>query len=81
MNVTRREFAKWILAGAAGQLILEGEGRGQSQAATKANPRLGISIAGPVYYNTELPFVDLFRMSRDWELKAEGGPPQTPRPA
>jgi hypothetical protein len=73
MNVTRRELAKWLLAVPAGGFI---PARAQSQAAAKANARFGINIAGPAYYNTELPFVDLFRMSRAWELKFEGRPPQ-----
>ncbi|MBT8043975.1 MAG: hypothetical protein KJO79_03410 [Verrucomicrobiae bacterium] len=29
-------------------------------------PRLGINLAGPADWNTELPFVDVFRMSRPW---------------
>jgi hypothetical protein len=73
VNVTRRELAKWILAGAAGQCITSGAARGQPQAAAKPNARLGINIAGPAYFNTELPFVDLFRMSRSWEVKLQAG--------
>ncbi len=43
-------------------------------------PRLGINLAGPADWNTELPFVDVFRMSRPWISQQEGkrwgqGPP------
>ena len=31
-----------------------------------AKPRLGMNLAGPADGNTELPFVDVFRMSRPW---------------
>ena len=30
--------------------------------------RMGINLAGLNYWNTELPFVDLMRMSGDWQL-------------
>ncbi|MBN1124533.1 MAG: hypothetical protein JXA82_05960 [Sedimentisphaerales bacterium] len=29
-------------------------------------PQLGMNLAGPADWNTELPFVDVFRMSRSW---------------
>ncbi|MBN1815731.1 MAG: hypothetical protein JW828_00130 [Sedimentisphaerales bacterium] len=31
-----------------------------------AVPQLGMNLAGPADWNTELPFVDVFRMSRPW---------------
>lgn len=34
----------------------------------ESRPRMGINIAGPAYWNTELPFVDLMRMSGEWQL-------------
>ena len=34
--------------------------------------RLGINLAGPVDWNTELPFVDVFRLSRTWISQREG---------
>lgn len=30
----------------------------------RARPRLGMNLAGPADWNTELPFVDVFRLSR-----------------
>jgi hypothetical protein len=43
-------------------------------------PALGINLAGPADFNTELPFVDVFRMSRPWISQRTGaewgkGPP------
>ena len=38
----------------------------------KGDPRLGINLAGPCDWNTELPFVDVFRMSRRWISQREG---------
>ena len=29
-------------------------------------PALGINLAGPEDWNTELPFVDVFHLSREW---------------
>jgi hypothetical protein len=40
----------------------------------KPQSRLGINLAGPADWNTELPFVDVFRLSRQWisQKKGEG---------
>lgn len=43
-------------------------------------PRLGINLSGPADWNTELPFVDVFRLSRAWISQRQGeawgkGPP------
>ena len=35
-------------------------------------PRLGINLAGPADWNTELPFVDVFRVSRPWVSQKKG---------
>ncbi|MEX0774196.1 MAG: hypothetical protein WD042_00635 [Phycisphaeraceae bacterium] len=45
-----------------------------------AQPRLGINLNGPSDWNSELPFVDVFRQSRTWISQREGqdwgkGPP------
>lgn len=34
--------------------------------------RLGINLAGPADYGTELPFVDVFRLSREWISQEQG---------
>ncbi len=41
-------------------------------AAAAAEPAFGINLAGPVDWNSELPFVDVFRMSRPWISQREG---------
>lgn len=50
------------------------------EVAVPARPALGINLAGPADWNTELPFVDVFRLSRAWISQKEGagwgqGPP------
>jgi hypothetical protein len=35
-------------------------------------PRLGINLAGPADWNTELPFSDVFHLSREWISQREG---------
>ena len=42
--------------------------------APAAKPALGINLAGPADWNMELPFVDVFRLSRAWisQKKGEG---------
>lgn len=37
-----------------------------------AGPSLGINLNGPADWNTELPFVDVFRLSRPWISQKEG---------
>jgi hypothetical protein len=37
-------------------------------------PRLGINLSGPSDWNTELPFVDVFRLSRPWISQRTGEP-------
>ncbi len=49
-------------------------------AAPQAQPRLGMNLNGPADWNTELPFVDVFRLSRAWVSQKQGvgwgkGPP------
>jgi hypothetical protein len=38
-----------------------------------ADAKLGINLSGPVDWNTELPFVDIFRLSRQWISQKNGG--------
>jgi hypothetical protein len=37
-----------------------------------ANPRLGMNLAGPADWMTELPFVDVFRTARPWISQKKG---------
>ncbi|HPM81706.1 MAG TPA: hypothetical protein PLF81_13450 [Candidatus Anammoximicrobium sp.] len=51
-----------------------------SAAPPQAQPRLGMNLNGPADWNTELPFVDVFRLSRAWISQKRGaawgkGPP------
>jgi hypothetical protein len=39
-----------------------------------ASSRLGINLAAPADWNTELPFVDVFRLSREWISQKRGAP-------
>ncbi len=41
-------------------------------AAPPARPALGINLSGPADWNTELPFVDVFRLSRAWISQRTG---------
>jgi hypothetical protein len=43
-----------------------------TRAQSTDGPRLGINLNGPADWNTELPFVDVFRMSRPWISQREG---------
>jgi hypothetical protein len=38
------------------------------------NARLGMNLSGPADWNTELPFVDVFRMARPWISQRKGQP-------
>ena len=40
--------------------------------ALPAKPRLGMNLNGPADWNSELPFVDVFRLSRPWISQKEG---------
>jgi len=46
----------------------------QTAPAPQPRPRMGINLAGPADWNTELPFVDVFRMSRPWVSQQKGKP-------
>jgi len=37
-----------------------------------AGPRMGTNLSGPADWNTELPFVDVFRLSRTWISQRRG---------
>jgi hypothetical protein len=44
----------------------------QEQQAPDPKPALGMNLAGPSDWNTELPFVDVFRLSRRWISQKKG---------
>src|SRR5205823_7320132 len=43
-------------------------------AASASRPQLGINLSGLVDWNTELPFVDVFKLSRTWISQKNGQP-------
>ena len=47
---------------------------GATEAMSPEKSRLGINLAGPADWNTELPFVDVFRLSRNWISQQKGKP-------
>lgn len=47
-------------------------GTSLSGAGPETRPRLGINLAGPADWMTELPFVDVFRTSRPWISQQKG---------
>jgi hypothetical protein len=46
--------------------------RSATAARPAARPRLGINLAGPDDFGSELPFSDVFRLSREWISQREG---------
>jgi hypothetical protein len=42
--------------------------------ASVPQPRLGMNLNGPADWNSELPFVDVFRLSRPWISQRRGQP-------
>jgi hypothetical protein len=62
-----------LLAGLV--FVLAGRSHGNTAAAAEnssAQPRLGMNLAGPSDWMTELPFVDVFRTSRPWISQKKG---------
>jgi hypothetical protein len=44
----------------------------ETKAATPARSWLGMNLSGPADWNTEYPFVDVFRLSRQWISQRQG---------
>jgi len=44
----------------------------QAQTVAAAKPAMGTNLSGPADWNTELPFVDVFRLSRSWISQRRG---------
>ncbi len=65
---------QFILLTAATVLALCTAGLAAGSAIPQPNPRLGINLAGPADWNTELPFVDVFRLARKWVSQTKGQP-------
>ena len=68
------EFRRWVWWAAIACFAFVGAGMGSVElpAAERGQPRLGMNLAGPADWNTELPFVDVFRLSRKWISQRRG---------
>lgn len=67
------KYALAIAIVLGGSLVLSGQvGELAAEQPVQASPRLGINLAGPADWNTELPFRDVFRLSRAWISQREG---------
>ena len=71
INLKRRQFLMAGLGVIAASIGLAAIGKAATKKSGKkltlaAKPRLGINLAGLADWNSELPFTDLMRMSRDW---------------
>ncbi len=68
----RMQAVAMAVAAALGVPGLAGTGMAAQPAEAPAATRLGINLAGPADWNSELPFVDVFRQSRPWISQKEG---------
>ena len=57
----------------AGLVLADSVAKGES-AVRNGSPSLGINLSAPMDWNTELPFVDVFRLSRPWISQKRGLP-------
>ncbi len=74
-HVGRRGWPLRVLAGVAWVACLfAGRPAVSSEGLSPSESRLGINLAGPADWNTELPFVDVFRLSRPWISQRKGQP-------
>jgi len=60
------------VVGLVGLAVQAADATAPLPAPPKAQPRLGINLSGPADWNTELPFVDVFRLSRPWISQRQG---------
>lgn len=71
----------WVLGMTTASLPLYAQAPAEeAPAAPPSQARLGINLNGPSDWNSELPFVDVFRLARQWISQREGsgwgkGPP------
>ncbi len=62
-------MARWLIVGAAMAMLATSA---QAAEAARGKPSLGTNLSGPADWNTELPFVDVFRLSRSWISQKQG---------
>jgi hypothetical protein len=74
-NAARRKFLALGLGAMASTLYFSAQGAAtkHKKSVKPVNPSLGINLTSLADWNSELPFVDLMRMSRDWiSVDSEG---------
>jgi hypothetical protein len=72
-GMSRREFVKTVgMTASATAMTYGSRGLLSHARAQSAAASVGINLAGIADWNTELPFVDVFRMSRPWISQREG---------
>jgi hypothetical protein len=78
MKANRRSFLQASAVGALGLALSAVFRRSDSAPAPagvtvpRPTPALGMNLSGPADWNTELPFVDVFRLSRRWISQKKG---------
>lgn len=55
-------------------LTVEGCVAGEPAPVTGPRPPIGLNLTGVTYYSTEIPFVDVMKMSSEWISQMEGKP-------
>jgi hypothetical protein len=65
----RRQWLASAAMLAASPLLLSECGPWWARERGRARPLMGTNLAGPVYWNTELPFTDLMRMAGGWNFQ------------
>jgi len=61
-----------LIAGSFGLVTGVAFPAGETARSSKPHARLGMNLAGPADWNTELPFVDVFKLSRPWVSQKKG---------
>ncbi len=78
MKTNRREFIQCSGAGMLGLMLpsflqsASAENVPANVTIPKPTPALGMNLSGPADWNTEQPFVDVFRLSRRWISQRKG---------
>ena len=67
-------LAVLVMAGVPSAPLEVSDSAPKAASAEAARPRLGMNLNGPADWNSELPFVDVFRLSRQWISQKKGEP-------
>jgi hypothetical protein len=73
-DLDRRRFLVAAAATGAACTWPGGSSKGSTRKSLAPKPRLGINLALPSDFATELPFVDVARLAKDWVSQREGAP-------